>query len=840
MKFICKMSDLIRKSCLMAGVGLLLTASAVFSGQVTPGMKNLHDNMPAIVAHLSPKGNLSALAELKLAIGLPLQNAEALTNLLQQIYDPASTNYHHYLTPEQFTAQFSPTPQDYEAVKNFAKANGLAITGEHPNRIVLDVSGKAGAINKAFQVSLRTYHHPTENRDFFAPDVDPTVPATLPILHISGLNNYFIPHPNYKQRPVNKTVQTSGAVSKINVSSVTETVPAAGSGPGGTYQGSDFRNAYVPGTSLNGSGQNVGLLQFDGFYASDIAAYASQIGLTNVPNLVVVPIDGGVPVPTPIGNPEVSLDIEMVLSMSPGVSNIYVYEAPNPSPWVDLLNRMANDNLAKQLSCSWGGGPPNPTAEQIFQQMALQGQTFFNAVGDSCAFTTASNPVSFPADSPHITEVGGTTLTTGAGKAYQSETVWNWGIEFGSGADGIGSCGGISPNYTIPSWQTNINMSARGGSATMRNMPDVALTADNVYVIYGSGQTGSFGGTSCAAPLWGGFTALINQQAMINGHAPVGFLNPALYNIANSAAYTNCFHDTATGNNTWSGSPNLFYATNNYDLCTGIGTPNGTNLINALTAAGVTNPVIQISPPPAPYGSTLATLIGGNPNGTWYLFVQDDTKLDAGSISNGWSLALTTANPVGFSANLQLLMSASSSNVMFGGTVVYTIAVTNYGPSTSSNVVVADTLPLGGTLVSSSQSQGSVIRSGNQVLWNVTNLLNGAGAQLTLTVQLNSGGLLINYAIATATTPDPNSDDNSTYIYVTSLVPAPAVLSGASVINGIFNLTVAGTPGLNYTVQASTNLVNWTSIYTTNSPFTFTDPNASNYPTRFYRTVSGP
>src|SRR5207247_1206932 len=99
----------------------------------------------------------------------------------------------------------------------------------------------------------------------------------------------------------------------------------------------------------------------------------------------------------------------MVISMAPGISTIYVYEAPNPSPWVDLLSRMANDNLSKQLSCSWGGGGPNAAAEQIFQQMAAQGQSFFNATGDSDAFTSS---ISFPSDSPNITQVGGTTLTT--------------------------------------------------------------------------------------------------------------------------------------------------------------------------------------------------------------------------------------------------------------------------------------------------------------------------------------------------------------------------------------------------------------------------------------------
>ena len=203
--------------------------------------------------------------------------------------------------------------------------------------------------------------------------MEPSVDFAVPILHISGLDNYSLPHPNCKVRP-------GGAVANAT--------PNTGTGAGGTYRGSDFRTAYVPGTTLTGTGQSVGLLQFDGFYASDITTYESQAGLPNVP-LAVVPIDGGVSTPGG-GGSEVSLDIEMAISMAPGLAGVYVYEAPYGSPFVDLLSRMANDNLAKQLSCSWtGGGSPDPSSEQIFKQMGAQGQSFFNASGDSDAFTGA-------------------------------------------------------------------------------------------------------------------------------------------------------------------------------------------------------------------------------------------------------------------------------------------------------------------------------------------------------------------------------------------------------------------------------------------------------------------
>lgn len=549
---------------IIAALLLAITAEA----QNVPPQK-LRGHIPAAVTKLSPKGLAPASERLKLAIGLPLRNQSDLTNLLEQLYDPASPNYHHYLTPEEFTARFGPTEEDYQAVIRFAERNGLTVTATHPNRVVVDVEGQVADIERSFHVLMRTYQHPKEARTFHAPDTEPSLDLTVPVLHISGLDDYSIPHPNSRIKP-------PAIEAKMT--------PQSGSGPGGAYRGSDFRTAYSVG-SLTGAGQNVGLLQFDGYYTNDIATYASQSGITGV-TLTNVPIDGGVSTPGS-GVSEVSLDIEMVMAMAPGVSKIIVYEAPNPSPWVDLLSRMANDNLAKQLSCSWGGGSADPTSEQIFRQMATQGQSFFNATGDSDAFTGF---IDFPSDSTNITQVGGTTLTTGPGSSYSSETVWNWGLTQGSY---VGSSGGVSTTYPIPAYQKGIDMTANLGSTTMRNVPDVALTGDNVYVVYNNGTTGTFGGTSCAAPLWAGFMALVNQQAALGGRSPVGFINPAIYMIGKSNAnYANIFHDITTGNNFSGDSPSKYSAVPGYDLCTGWGTPNGTNLINMLAPLVVAPMVI--------------------------------------------------------------------------------------------------------------------------------------------------------------------------------------------------------------------------------------------------------
>ena len=305
----------------------------------------LHDNfLPSIVTRLAPTGQLPATTNLPLAIGLPLRNEAALDEFLSQLYDPGSTNYHRYLTPAEFTARFGPTEAEYAAVKNFAVTNGFIITGTHPNRVVLDVQASAANIERAFQVTLRTYRHPRETRNFFAPDAEPSVDAALPMLSISGLDNYSLRRPMNVVRPLTAAANAE---------------PHSGSASGGDYIGDDFRAAYVPGTTLTGSGQSVALLQFDGYYSNDIAAYISRAGLTGYPIVLTnVPVNGGVSTPGS-GNIEVCLDIEMVISMAPGVSKILVYEGPNGGTfWSTILSKIANDNLAKQIGCSWGNTSP--------------------------------------------------------------------------------------------------------------------------------------------------------------------------------------------------------------------------------------------------------------------------------------------------------------------------------------------------------------------------------------------------------------------------------------------------------------------------------------------------
>ena len=532
---------------------LALSAAAAPTRQVIPG------HVPPAVARLQPLNRLPASQRLNLAIGLPLRNQAQLAALLRDLYDPASPAHGAYLTPRQFIDRFGPSQQDYQAVADFAEAHHLTVTATSPNRVILSVEGAAADIEKTFHVTLYLYQHPTEPRTFYAPDSEPSLDLSTPVLFIKGLNDYSVPKPGLKPKPADST---------------STSVPALGSGPNGTYLGYDFRAAYIPGSSLTGAFQAVALVEFDGYFPTDIAAYEKLAGLPNVP-LQNVLLDGFNGVPG-MGNVEVCLDIEMCVAMAPGLAQVIVYEAPNgfPTGLDDILNRIANDDSASQISTSWtSGAEDDPIATQIYQQFAAQGQSFFQCSGDDCSYYPG---IKAYADSPYVTIVGGTTLSTsGPGGDYISETVWNQG-------GGSGSGGGISTNYSIPYWQKAVIMSTNGGSTTMRNIPDVALTADNIYVIANNGQGSPQGGTSAATPLWAAFTSLINQQALQNGEAPVGFLNPTLYSIAESQFYKTAFHDITTGNNTNSVNTNLFYAVPGYDLCTGWGTPNGSNIVDLL------------------------------------------------------------------------------------------------------------------------------------------------------------------------------------------------------------------------------------------------------------------
>jgi len=597
----------VNRSRFIGAVFVSIVVGACNCGQAA--LKRLSGHVPSAVARVRPTGRLVGATQLRLSVGLPLRNAAGLNSLLSDMYDPKSPNYRHFLSSAEFAARFGPTEEAYGAVIGFAQSNNLSVVGVEPNRMLLTVSGSVEDTERAFHVTLSVYPHPSEARTFFAPDVEPSVESSVPVLAVRGLNDYVLARPRFVRRVVS---QASAEAS-----------PRVGSGPGGSLLGNDFRKAYVPGTTLTGAGQTLGLFELDGYYTNDISAYIAQAGISSVPIKKIL-IDGfnGVPSGRAPGsaNEEVALDIEMSISMAPGLDQVLVYEG-NPHSTAttidDVMNRMATDNIAKQLSCSWGFDI-SATTRQIFLQYAAQGQSFFLASGDSGAF---SGRVDQPSDEPNITVVGGTVLGTTSAGAWFSESVWN------------GSGGGISTTYPIPEWQLGIGMSANQGSTSMRNLPDVAMVADNVWIHADRGSSFSVVGTSIAAPLWAAFTAMVNEQGAVNGLPPVGFLNPTLYAIGKSSSFTESFHDIVSGNNFNGASPSLFKAATGYDLCTGWGTPKGTNLINALLV-GPSERLVVTSP--------LGYISTGAIGGPFSVSSASYTLVNAGSDQIDWAISDNT------------------------------------------------------------------------------------------------------------------------------------------------------------------------------------------------------
>ena len=181
-----------RRLWLIIGLGVALLFGPIRSS-LAADRQFLHGHVPPVVARLQPLGRLPGTNSLNLAIGLPLRNQAELDELLRQLYDPASTNFHKFLLPAEFAARFGPTEEDYQAVQDFARSNGLAVTGTYSNRVVLDIQGRVTDVERAFQVTLRTYRHPTEARNFFAPDTEPSLPANLRVTSIEGLSDYSLP-----------------------------------------------------------------------------------------------------------------------------------------------------------------------------------------------------------------------------------------------------------------------------------------------------------------------------------------------------------------------------------------------------------------------------------------------------------------------------------------------------------------------------------------------------------------------------------------------------------------------------------------------------------------------
>jgi len=417
------------------------------------------------------------------------------------------------------------------------------------------------AVEKAFHVKMSLYPRTTgEGGTFFAPDREPSTDLPFAIWHVSGLDNFSIPHPRLVRR--SDVAAARGIAPEAVVPHAT-----TGSGPSASFLGSDMRAAYYGGTALTGAGQNLGLLEFLGTDLADLTTYFKNVGQTNTVPITLLSTDGTSTscVDSRAGgncdDTEQTLDMTQAIGMAPGLASLTLYIGSTDTAMISAMT--SHSPLPTTIGCSWGWTPADPsTLDPFFQRMAAQGQNFFAASGDSSTWSRSNE--AWPADDPNIVSVGGTDLVTAsAGGAWKSETAW------------VDSGGGTSPSpekIAIPAYQklSGVITSANKGSTTLRNGPDVSANANFTFYTCAD-QTAclanEFGGTSFAAPMWAGFVALVNQQLASQGKAPIGFLNPTIYAENVTSAYSTGFHDITSGT---SGS---FSAVTGYDLVTGWGSP---------------------------------------------------------------------------------------------------------------------------------------------------------------------------------------------------------------------------------------------------------------------------
>lgn len=732
------------------------------------GSQTLLGTTPSDTASSNFRYHAYSKEVLNLQIELPLRNQTQLNSLLQSIYDPQSPNYHQWLTPVQFAQQFGYTGLEINSieVKQFLQSQGLSVTGQSPNGLVLYVSGSVPAVEHALGVHINHYQK-SDGTSFFAPDADPTIPVQLAgkILAIGGMDNL----PKFKPHVHQQLIK---ALPK-----------AVGTAPGGYLAPNDVKTAYnlLNPMPSNDSGQTIALFELDGYKVSDITAYDSQFGIKlNTSLLTNILIDGfnGTPNYGSYGGAaEVTLDIELLTAFASG-SNILVYEAPNSTQsWIDEWTRIATDNKAKVVSCSWGepelDSPTLNFDNMIFAQMASQGQAVFVAAGDSGAYDAGGSTLAVdePSSQPYVTAVGISKLSFGTGETYSSESASVYGG------------GGISKHWSIPSYQTTLASKAVKAamvSTTMRNLPDVVLTADasTAYSFYINGSWGGYYGSSISAPIWASFISLVNQG--LGANAPLGFANTWLYQLAQTSNYANDFYDITSGNNGY------YPAEPGFDDATGLGSFNGLNLYNALVSS-----TKATSPPSAPTGLT-ATAGNAQVSLSW--------NASSGAVSYTVERATTSTGPYTTIASSVSNTTYTDSSVSNGTTYYYVVLAVNSDGSTASNQVSAKPVlpaPLTPTGLSAAAGNAQVSLS-----WNAS------GAATSYNVyRSNSGTGTFNLIATTANTSYTNTNltNGTTYYYEVNA----SNTSGSSPNSA----AVSATPSLPAVVATPTNLTGAATTY---------------------------
>jgi kumamolisin len=506
-------------------------------------------------------GPTSPTQLIHLTIDLAYPNPSAVANFVQSVTNPLSPNFGQFLTQSQFTLQFGPSSRSYSTVEYAITNVGGSIVRTYPNLKAIDVTVPVLAADLLFTTNIQNYEY--DGVTYYANSTNAYVPIVLNgiVMAVSGFTNF---NQNVAQPPG----MSATAFSPLDIQSAYD-------------EPSRHRS------SLTGSGKTIAVLTAADFADSDVAHFWSAFGITHTGNVsrVIVsdPVGPGWPPPP---NDETTLDVEQAGASAPG-ANIEVYEASDPlnSTFDDMYAQVVNDPSVDIVTTSYGSceaaADPNEVAadEDLFAQAAAEGQTWFAASGDygshDCGLNDPPfglpgfpNPttVDFPASSPYVVAVGGTSLHLGFNRQRRSEIAWS------------GSGGGISSTFTLPWYQRSVP----GAQQTARNVPDVALDADPntpVALYYLGTFAISAGGTSAGAPNMAGIQAQIDQAL----GRRVGPAHGTLYRLPGLHVRGTTFHDIVTGNN------GDYSAHVGYDNVTGLGSIDAWRYLVQLAASQARN-----------------------------------------------------------------------------------------------------------------------------------------------------------------------------------------------------------------------------------------------------------
>jgi uncharacterized protein (TIGR03437 family) len=468
-----------------------------------------------------------------------------LAQLVAAQQNPASSQYHKWLTPEAFGERFGLSQADLVKISSWLKAEGFSIDRQARGGNWIAFSGSAAQTSRAFHTSIHRYS--VNGEWHFANTGDPQVPEAL-----AGIAGGFLGLNDFPLEPQSHLVS-----------------PAFTTAGQHFLAPSDFATIYnltpLQQANIDGTGQSIAIVGESDVFTSDLSQFRTRYGLAaNTPRMVLY---GGADPGVTGALVEGELDLEWAGAIAPKASLTYVYGASAFSAMLYAIEA----NLAPIVSVSYGTcevGVAAPAYEAIAQQANAQGITIVAASGDSGAAAcdgqgfmpqaTLGRSVLFPATLPEVTGIGGTQFAEGTGTywaatnssnfgsamSYIPEAVWNESNGSGLGASG----GGASRLYSKPAWQNGQGVPADGA----RDVPDLAFSAagHDAYELVFEGGNAAIAGTSCGTPTFAAIVALLNQYQIKNAHQSspgLGNINPQLYRLAQTAP--SAFHDVTSGNN---------------------------------------------------------------------------------------------------------------------------------------------------------------------------------------------------------------------------------------------------------------------------------------------------